>query len=234
MKPILELQNVSKIYKQAEIETMGVDNLSLKVFSGDFIAITGRSGCGKSTLLNIIGGMDELTDGTYYFEGEDVSHMNPKQAAQFRAKRVGYVFQSFNLINEISALQNVCMPLGYSGVGRHKRENIGRKMLQLVNLEDKADKRPIHLSGGEQQRVAIARALALEPAVLLADEPTGNLDEENSQIIMELFSQLNKKKVTILMVTHSLEIAAWAGKQVHMRNGRIVYNKSLDILEESN
>ena len=225
MNPIIELRNVSKIYRQAEVETVGIDNLSLKVFAGDFIAITGRSGCGKSTLLNILGGMDQLTDGVYYFDGEDVSHLNPKQAAQFRSQRVGYVFQSFNLINEINALQNVCMPLGYAGVGRRRREAIGRRMLQLVNLEDKADKRPVHLSGGEQQRVAIARALALEPRVLLADEPTGNLDEENSQIIMELFSRMNRNKMTILMVTHSPEIATWADKQIHMKNGRILKNE---------
>lgn len=222
MEPILELQNGSKIYTQSEIQTVGIKDLSLKVYAGDFIAITGRSGCGKSTLLNILGGMDELTSGTYYFEGEDVSHLTHKQAAQFRCKQVGYVFQSFNLINEISALQNVCMPLGYAGMGKREREEIGRQMLKLVNLESKAGKRPIHLSGGEQQRVAIARVMASGPKVLLADEPTGNLDEENSLAIMELFSKFNKGGMTILMVTHSSEIANWADKQILMKDGRIL------------
>lgn len=222
MEPILELQNVSKIYAQSEIQTVGIQNLSLKVYPGDFIAITGRSGCGKSTLLNILGGMDELTSGTYYFDGEDVSHLTHTRAAQFRCKQVGYVFQSFNLLNEISALQNVCMPLGYAGMGKHQREKIGHQMLRLVNLESKAGKRPIHLSGGEQQRVAIARAMASAPKVLLADEPTGNLDEENSLAIMELFSKFNKDGMTILMVTHSPEIANWADKQILMKDGRIL------------
>lgn len=222
MEPILELKDVSKIYRQAEVETVGVEHLSFQVYPGEFIAITGRSGCGKSTLLNLLGGMDELTSGTYCFRGKDVSHLRPKQAARFRNQQVGYVFQSFHLINEITALQNVCMPLGYAGVGKREREEIGRRMLRQVNLEDKVYVRPIHLSGGQQQRVAIARALAVNPVVLLADEPTGNLDDENSQIIMELFSQLHKEGMTILMVTHSDEIASWAERKIHMKDGRIV------------
>lgn len=222
MKPILELRNASKVYKQAEIETVGISDLSLTIYKGDFIAITGRSGCGKSTLLNILGGMDELTSGNYFFDGEDVSHINSRRAAQFRSSKIGYVFQSFNLINDISALENVCMPLGYAGVSRREREKVGLQMLELVNLADKARKRPINLSGGEQQRVAIARALTTKPRLLLADEPTGNLDEESSRRIMELFCKLNDEKVTILMVTHSQEIASYARQRIYMRDGRIV------------
>lgn len=222
MEPILELRNASKIYKQAEIETVGIRDLSLTIYKGDFIAITGRSGCGKSTLLNILGGMDELTSGSYFFNGIDVTHLDPRQAAQFRSRQVGYIFQSFNLINDISTLENVCMPLGYAGVSRREREKIGKQMLKVVNLADKASKRPVHLSGGEQQRVAIARALTTKPTLLLADEPTGNLDEENSRRIMELFCKLNEEKVTILMVTHSQEIASYARKRIYMRDGKIV------------
>lgn len=222
MESVIKLENASKIYKQAEVETVGITKLSFCVYPGEFIAITGRSGCGKSTLLNILGCMDELTEGTYCFAGEDISHLNVRQAARFRAKQVGYVFQAFNLINEISALENVCMPLGYAGVGRRQREEIGCQMLRLVGLEEKRKKRPIHLSGGEQQRVAIARAMARSPRLLLADEPTGNLDEENSRNIMKLFTQLNQQGMTIVMVTHSQEIAGHASRQFQMRDGRLL------------
>lgn len=221
MEPLLELKNASKVYRQAQVKTAGITDVSLQIYPHEFIAVTGRSGCGKSTLLNILGCMDELTSGSYYFEGADVSHLKLRQGAQFRNKKIGYVFQAFNLVNEITALENVCMPLGYAGVGKKQREKAAYALLEKVGMAEKARKCPVFLSGGEQQRVAIARALANGPQILLADEPTGNLDEQSSRAVMALFAQLNQQGMTIVMVTHSEEIAAYAGRQIHIRDGRI-------------
>lgn len=222
METVVTLIDAIKIYKQAEVKTTGITNVSLDIMSGDFIAITGRSGCGKSTLLNILGLMDDLSDGQYLFCGKNITRLNGKLAADFRNREVGFVFQSFNLVNEISILENVCMPLGYAGVSKQERKKRAKEMLRLVGLEDRINIRPIHLSGGEQQRVAIARAIINEPKLLLADEPTGNLDEENSHIIMELLTNLNKLGMTIIMVTHSPEIAAFAKKKIQMRDGQVM------------
>ncbi len=222
METLVMLRNACKIYTQAEVKTPGIVNVSLEVMQGEFIAITGRSGCGKSTLLNILGMMDCLTEGQYLFCGEDVTQLNGRLAASFRNSQIGFVFQSFNLVNEISILENVCMPLGYAGIRKKERENRAARMLQVVGLAEKMRKRPIHLSGGEQQRVAIARAIVSEPRLLLADEPTGNLDEENSRLIMDLLTKLNSQGMTIIMVTHSPEMAAYARKRIQMRDGRIL------------
>ena len=222
MEPILELKNANKIYDQTYVKTVGLQGINLKNYPSEFVCITGQSGCGKSTLLNILGAIDDLSSGSYLFEGVDVTRLNDHQSACFRNEKVGMVFQSFNLINEISALENVCMPLGYAGMARKQREKHARELLDLVALSQKADKLPIYLSGGEQQRVAIARALAKSPRVLLADEPTGNLDRKNSLSIMELFSQLHTQGMTIVMVTHSDEVASYAIRQIHMRDGTII------------
>jgi putative ABC transport system ATP-binding protein len=220
MEPIVTLVKANKIYAQADVKTTGITNLSLNIKQGEFIAITGRSGCGKSTLLNILGLMDDLSDGQYLFCGEDVTKLKGIAAASFRNSEVGFIFQSFNLVNEISALENVCMPLGYAGVNKQERKKRAEEALRLVGLEEKKNKRPIHLSGGEQQRVAIARAIVNNPKLLLADEPTGNLDEENSILIMELLTNLNSKGMTIIMVTHSEEMASYAKRKIQMRDGR--------------
>lgn len=221
MKPFVMLRNASKIYTQAEVKTTGITNVSFEAQKGDFIAVTGRSGCGKSTLLNVLGMMDCLTEGEYLFRGENVAELKGRQAASFRNREIGFVFQSFNLVNEISVLENVCMPLGYAGVRKKDRERRAAQMLELVGLAGKIRKRPVHLSGGEQQRVAIARAMVNEPGLLLADEPTGNLDEENSHLIMELLVSLNNRGMTVIMVTHSPEMAAYAKKRIQMRDGKI-------------
>ena len=217
METLVELRNAGKIYTQAEVKTPGIIDVSFKVEQGDFIAITGRSGCGKSTLLNILGMMDDLTRGQYLFCGENVAQLKGRSAASFRNREIGFVFQAFNLVNEISILENVCMPLGYAGIGKKEREGRAAQMLQIVGLAEKMRKRPIHLSGGEQQRVAIARAIVNEPKLLLADEPTGNLDEENSCLIMDLLTELNRQGMTIIMVTHSPEMAAYAKGRIQMR-----------------
>lgn len=222
MDPLVMLRDASKIYTQADVKTPGITNVSFEVAQGDFIAITGRSGCGKSTLLNILGMMDCLTEGQYLFCGENVTNLKGKYSALFRNRQIGFVFQSFNLVNEISILENVCMPLGYAGVRKKERESRAAQMLQAVGLVEKKRKRPIHLSGGEQQRVAIARAIVNEPKLLLADEPTGNLDEENSRLIMDLLTNLNRQGMTIIMVTHSLEMASYAKRGIQMRDGKIL------------
>lgn len=221
MKPILELKNANKFYTQDTLKTVGFQSVNLKIYPGEFICITGPSGCGKSTLLNILGYIDELSSGSYFFEEVDITHLKDKQAARFRNEKVGTVFQSFNLINNLSALENVCMPLGYAGVGIYQRKKRAHELLQMVGLDEKAYKRPVSLSGGEQQRVAIARSLAKNPRVLLADEPTGNLDRKSSLSIMKLFSQLHKQGMTIIMVTHSMEVASYATHQIRMCDGEI-------------
>lgn len=223
MEPLVALYNANKIYMQADIKTSGIIDVSMEVYQGEFIAITGRSGCGKSTLLNILGIMDCLTGGEYLFCGENITQMKGKLAAAFRNQQIGFVFQAFNLINEISVIENVCMPLGYAGVKKNERERKALQMLEAVGLEKKMNKRPIHLSGGEQQRVAIARAIINNPKLLLADEPTGNLDEENSRMIMELLTKLNNQGMTIIMVTHSQEMAAYAKRRIQMRDGKILH-----------
>ena len=210
MKPILKLQDASKIYRQGGVKTVGIEAVNLEIYPHDFVAITGRSGCGKSTLLNILGCMDELTSGSYFFDGEDITRLKSRAGAALRNEKIGYVFQAFNLVNEISALENVCMPLGYAGVSKRERDAVAHELLARVGMAEKANKRPVNLSGGEQQRVAIARALARSPRVLLADEPTGNLDKANSLAIMELFSSFNRSGMTIVMVTHDRETASCA------------------------
>lgn len=222
MKPILELKNANKFYVQGALKTVGFQSVNLKIYPGEFVCITGPSGCGKSTLLNIIGYIDELSSGVYFFEEVDITQLNDRQSSRFRNEKVGTVFQSFNLIHNISALENVCMPLGYAGVGIKQRKKRAYELLRIVGLEGKADKRPTCLSGGEQQRVAIARALAQNPRVLLADEPTGNLDHKSSLSVMELFSQLHEQGMTIVMVTHSMEVASYATRQIRMSDGEII------------
>lgn len=220
MKPILKLQDASKIYRQGGVKTVGIEAVNLEIYPHDFVAITGRSGCGKSTLLNILGCMDELTSGSYFFDGEDITRLKSRAGAALRNEKIGYVFQAFNLVNEISALENVCMPLGYAGVSKRERDAVAHELLARVGMAEKANKRPVNLSGGEQQRVAIARALARSPRVLLADEPTGNLDKANSLAIMELFSSFNRSGMTIVMVTHSPDVAAYASRQIHICDGK--------------
>ena len=222
MKPILKLQDASKIYRQGGVKTVGIEAVNLEIYPHDFVAITGRSGCGKSTLLNILGCMDELTSGSYFFDGEDITRLKSKAGAALRNEKIGYVFQAFNLVNEISALENVCMPLGYAGVSKRERDAVAHELLARVGMAEKAIKRPVNLSGGEQQRVAIARALARSPRVLLADEPTGNLDTKSSYEIMDIFKKMNDNGKTVVMVTHEPDIAEQTKRILTMRDGKLV------------
>jgi len=218
---MLKLKNISKTYHGKYMDVPVLKNISLNVKQGDFMMIIGKSGCGKSTLLNILGCMDFANEGTYEFMQKDIDELSDKQLAFFRNQNIGFVFQSFNLINEISVCENIELPMGLAGIKAKERKKRATELLRLVGLEEKEKSMPLELSGGQQQRIAIARALANEPSVLLCDEPTGNLDEENGKMIMKLLEDLNKKGVTIIMVTHDMTLANYANKIIEIKNGVI-------------
>jgi len=222
--PIVKLENFSKSYYTGEIEVQAVKGVSLEIQPGEFVAIMGASGSGKSTLMNSIGCLDRPTAGRYFLDGVDVGELDADKLADLRNKQIGFVFQGFNLLSRTSALENVELPLLYtrSGLSGSEQRERALKALELVGLTDRAEHHPSQLSGGQQQRVAIARALVNQPALLLADEPTGNLDTHTSMEIMNIFQNLNSRGMTIVMVTHELDIARYALRTVVMRDGRIV------------
>lgn len=213
---MIELKNVKKIYSTKEVETIALQNVSVSIEEGEFVMLLGRSGCGKTTLLNILGGIDTMSEGSYLFEGTEMSRMKGKQLAEFRNTKIGYVFQAYYLIDELDALHNVEVPLGYAGIGKSKRRERARKALAKVGLEDRLKHYPSQLSGGQQQRVAIARAIVNNPRVLLADEPTGNLDEVNCHSIMQLLEELHKQGTTIIMVTHDVSLTKYATRVINL------------------
>lgn len=216
---MIKLDNITKEYNK---DTVALNNVSLEIKEGEFVAIIGKSGCGKSTLLNILGGMDVQTEGSYTFNETEVSKLKGKKLAKFRNENIGFVFQSFYLMNDLNCIDNVSLPLGYANASAKQRKETALKLLDEVGLKDMAKKRPSQMSGGEQQRIAIARALSNSPSVILADEPTGNLDEENGQKIMDLLRKLNKDGLTIIMVTHDLDLAEQADRMIHISDGKIV------------
>lgn len=224
MEEFLILKDIVKRYENGKKKhrnvTEALRGVNLSIAKGEFVAITGRSGCGKSTLLNIMGGMDRQTSGEYLFHGEKIDDMNTRALARFRNQSIGFVFQAFYLAKELNAIDNVAMPLGYAHVGSRERKRRAEEALAAVGLSEKLRARPSQLSGGEQQRVAIARAIINHPAVLLADEPTGNLDYENGQKIMDLLHRLHEDGLTIVMVTHDLALAKQADRIIHMEDGR--------------
>ena len=222
--PVIELENVDKVYQAGEVAVKAVRGVSLTVMPGEFAAVMGASGSGKSTLMNLIGCLDRPTAGRYRLDGEDVGALTKSELSRVRNQRLGFVFQGFNLLSRTSALENVELPLLYAPDGHGRRELRRRSLAALarVGLADRADHHPSQLSGGQQQRVAIARALVNEPALLLADEPTGNLDTRTSVEIMAIFQELNRKGMTILMVTHEPDIAQYCLREITMRDGRIV------------
>ena len=219
---MITLSNISKKYQGRGVSTAALNDVSLRVDQGEFVIIYGISGCGKSTLLNILGTMDKPTDGTYHFKDTDIGSLKFSELSQFRNRHIGFIFQSFYLINEFTALANVEMPLGYAGIGKGERRRRAEELLKMVGLENKMKNKPSQLSGGEQQRVAIARSLAAAPSLLLADEPTGNLDEKTTDDIMALLKRINQEGTTVIMVTHNVDLAHYADKVVHMADGRIV------------
>ena len=219
---MIETNNLSKVFRTDEIETVALGGVNLKVDKGEFLAIMGPSGCGKSTLLNILGLLDNPTGGSYKLNGKEVAQLKEKDRGQLRKGNVGFVFQSFNLIDEIDVAHNVELPLIYLGLSRSERKKRVEAMLEKVHMRHRSRHLPQQLSGGQQQRVAIARALVTSPGLILADEPTGNLDSKNGREIMELLSELNREGTTIVMVTHSDRDAAYAGRVIDLFDGTIV------------
>ncbi len=224
MKPVIQLEDVRKTYQTGEVEVQAVRGVTLEIQTGEFVALMGASGSGKSTMMNIIGCLDRPTSGKYLLDGVDVSQLDRDELADLRNQKIGFVFQGFNLLSRTSALENVELPMLYT---RHRvnGDNMRERALQAletVGLANRAEHTPNQLSGGQQQRVAIARALANQPALLLADEPTGNLDSQTSVEIMGVFQKLNDQGITLVMVTHELDIAHYTRRMVVMRDGKMV------------
>lgn len=219
---MLHTTNLSKTFRTDEIETVALNGINLNIAGGEFVAIMGPSGCGKSTLLNILGLLDNPTGGQYNFDGTEVAGMRERERGQLRKGRIGFVFQSFNLIDEIDVAHNVELPLTYLGLSRSERRKRVDEMLAKVNMSHRSRHLPQQLSGGQQQRVAIARALVTRPSIILADEPTGNLDSHNGREIMELLAELNREGTTIVMVTHSDRDAAYASRIINLFDGTII------------
>jgi putative ABC transport system ATP-binding protein len=223
IKNVIELENLTRTYIVGETEVRALRGVSLNIPSGDFLAIMGASGSGKSTMMNVIGCLDKPTSGKYLLDGEEISKLDKNRLAEIRNKKIGFVFQSFNLLSRTSALENAELPLLYSNIPGKERHARAMAALAMVGLKGRETHKTNQLSGGEQQRVAIARALLNNPSLILADEPTGNLDTKTSEEIMDIFSKLNKEKgITIVMVTHEADIGARARRRIHMRDGQIV------------
>jgi len=220
---LIQLENVKKIYKVGETQVNALRGLSYNINEGDFLAIMGPSGSGKSTLMNIVGCLDKPTEGKYFLEGEEVSTLDKDKLARIRNKKIGFVFQTFNLLSRTTALENIELPLLYSSMSKKKMRELASKSLSTVGLEGRELHRTNQLSGGEQQRVAIARALVNNPSLILADEPTGNLDTKTGKEIMDIFKKLNKEKnITIILVTHEAGLAQIAHRRLHLRDGQII------------
>ncbi len=221
---MIRLSNVRKLYRTSELETTALDRVSLEVEQGEFVAIMGPSGCGKSTLLNIIGLIDTPTSGEYVLDGAEVSRYPERRLTEVRKHTVGFIFQSFNLIDDLTVYENVELPLLYQGMSRSGRKMRVREVLELVGLASRAKHKPAQLSGGQQQRVAVARAVVGDPKLIVADEPTGNLDTKNGEDVMDMLATLNDQGATVLMVTHSPSHAGRAHRLVSLLDGRIVPN----------
>ena len=223
---MISAKELVKVFRTDEVETTALNKVNIHIKKGEFAAIMGPSGCGKSTLLNIIGLLDNPSEGSFIFKGTDVTHHSEKQRTQYRKGNIGFIFQSFNLIDELSVFENVELPLLYMGVASGERKKKVNQVLERMNIAHRAKHFPQQLSGGQQQRVAIARAVVTNPALILADEPTGNLDSANGTEVMELLSELNKEGTTIIMVTHSPNDSEYAHRVIHLFDGKVVTEKS--------
>jgi len=226
---MIRIENLCKVYSMGDIEVKALMDVNLRIENGEFVAVMGASGSGKSTLMNILGCLDKPTSGRFFLDGEDVSQLDDNALAEIRNRKIGFVFQSFNLLPRMTALHNVELPMIYSGIKGERRIKMARAALDKVNLSDRIFHQPSELSGGQRQRVAIARTLVNNPSIILADEPTGNLDTKSGQEIMEIFKRLNDEGTTILLVTHERNIAEYSNRIVTFRDGRIIddsHNKS--------
>ncbi|EJL22512.1 ABC-type antimicrobial peptide transport system, ATPase component [Caulobacter sp. AP07] len=223
---MIAFKDLTKVYVMGEEQVAALAGVSLSIDRGEFTAVIGPSGSGKSSLMNILGGLDRPTAGSYHFEGEDVGHFDDDQLADFRRRRIGFVFQSFQLLPRLTAMKNVELPMVYAGVPPEERRARAAGLLDRVGLGSRKDHRPTQLSGGQQQRVAIARALANNPDLLLADEPTGALDTHTGEEVLALFRELNAQGLTLVIVTHDLDVAGTARRRVSFRDGHIVQDES--------
>jgi putative ABC transport system ATP-binding protein len=219
---MIQLKDISKIYKTGDIETVALSHVSFEIKKGEFTAIMGPSGSGKSTLMHILGALDLATSGEYMLDGELVSKLGEDELADIRNRKIGFIFQAFNLLPRTTALKNVMLPMVYAGVSKEERMRRAMKYLKLVGLENRMYHTSNQLSGGQQQRVAIARGLVMDPAILLADEPTGNIASAQAEEVMALFQQLNDEGHTIIMITHEPDIAAHASRIIHVKDGMII------------
>ena len=219
---MITLSNIRKVYATKDMQTVALNDVSLTIETGEFVAVMGPSGCGKSTLMNILGMIDTPTEGSYNFNGQEIADYKESQLVKMRKNNLGFVFQSFNLIDDLSVEENIALPLRYMKIPAKTRQNRVREALELVGLENRAKHKPSQLSGGQQQRVAVARAVIADPKLILADEPTGNLDSQNGEDVMELLGLLNEQGATILMVTHSDKDAAKADRIIRMLDGQIL------------
>ena len=228
---MIQVSHISKVYKHSlgsgavineEVETVALSDISFKIKKGEFVAIMGPSGSGKSTLMHILGALDLPSSGSYVLDGEDVSKLKDDELADIRNRKIGFVFQAFNLLPRTSAIKNVMLPMVYAGVKKEERIVRAQKFLKMVGLAERMDHTPSQLSGGQQQRVAIARALVMDPAIILADEPTGNIASSQAEEVMALFESLHKKGHTIIMITHEPDIAKHAQRTIFIRDGKLV------------
>ena len=219
---MIRTENLTRIFRTEEVETIALNGVNINVKNGEFVAIMGPSGCGKSTLLNILGLLDSPTEGKYWLNNEEVGHLKERERTAYRKGRIGFVFQNFNLIDELTVEENVDLQLKYLGVGKAERKERVLEILRKVKLSHRAKHYPHQLSGGQQQRVAIARAVVGKPSIILADEPTGNLDSKNGMEVMQLLSELNEEGTTIVMVTHSKHDATYASRIINLFDGQVV------------
>ncbi len=227
MSRVVKVEDLHKTYVLGTVKVPALRGLSFEINKNEFVSITGPSGCGKSTLLHLIGCLDHPNSGTVYLDGTNVSKLNDNQLAEIRNKKIGFVFQTFNLLPRLSALENVELPLIYGSFSPKEMKERSMAMLEKVGLAHRAEHRPPELSGGERQRVAIARALVIGPSIILADEPTGNLDSKSSEEIMVIFQKLNKEGATIIMVTHEHDIASCTKRNIHLKDGQVLSDKSV-------
>jgi putative ABC transport system ATP-binding protein len=224
---MIEVKHITKIYQMGEVEVHALRGVSLQIEQGEFLSIMGPSGSGKSTLMNVLGCLDAPTEGRYHLHGQDVSHLSDTQLARVRNREIGFVFQQFNLLARTTALRQVELPLIYAGVASRERKARARAALETVGLGDRMGHKPDELSGGQQQRVAVARALVTEPSIIMADEPTGNLDTRSGNEVLRIFQQLNEQGITVIFVTHDPEIAAYGQRVIHILDGLLEKDEML-------